>query len=312
MQVIHLSIDTDFSELRLHTEPQILAIGDFDGVHSGHQEVIRRAVHRSEKLRVRSSVMTFHPHPREVLGLSQYGQVLTPLEDRLEQFAKLGVDNAYIVRFDHAFSALSSDSFVESILMALSVQTVVVGFDFTFGHKGAGTADTLCLQSKGRFAVEVVRPYHLEGEKVSSTRIRDCLLTGQPEIATLLLGRPYSIKGTVVTGEGRGRTIGVPTANIEVEHQYVIPARGVYAVRATVGEEILCGVMNIGVKPTFAENGLRPAMEAHLFDFNRSIYGELVKVEFIGFIRSERKFGSVDELIAQIREDMNRAKEMLG
>lgn len=311
MQIIHISYPNGLQDLDV-PEGQIVAIGGFDGVHLGHQEVLRRAFETGKHLNLPVSVMTFHPHPREILGQEHYAQVLTPLTEKMERLSQTGVGRTYVVRFDSEFAEISPAEFVEHVLMKLSVQTVVVGFDFTFGRGGTGTVDTLCASGKGTFTVEVVRPFHLQGEKVSSSLIRDYVLTGKVEKASLLLGRPYSIRGTVVTGEGRGRTIGVPTANVETAEPYVIPGRGVYAVRVKVNGETVKGVMNIGLKPTFAEDGLKQTLEAHLFDFERMIYGETVEVEFISFIRGERKFASAAELVAQIRTDMARAKELLA
>lgn len=311
MQVIHISYPNDLQNLGV-PGGQVLAIGGFDGIHLGHREVLRRAFETGKRLKLPVSVMTFHPHPREVLGQEQYVHVLTPLTEKMERLSQTGVDRTYVVRFNREFAAISPGAFVEDVLMKLSVHTVVVGFDFTFGRGGAGTADTLCAFGKGTFTVEVVRPYHLHSEKVSSSLIRDYVQTGEVKKASLLLGRAYSIRGTVVTGEGRGRTIGVPTANIETSEPYVIPGRGVYAVRFKVNGETVKGVMNIGLKPTFAEDGLKQTLEVHLFDFQRMIYGETVEVDFVGFIRGERKFASVDELVAQIRMDMAEAKELLA
>jgi riboflavin kinase / FMN adenylyltransferase len=311
MQVYSLSADTDLTGLRdLMAGPQVLAIGDFDGIHMGHKEVLLRALRTAEQLGLPASVMTFHPHPREVLGLSQYKESITPLNAKLQELEALGMKLTYVVRFDLEFAFISPEDFVERILCSLNVQTVVVGFDFRFGHKGMGNADTLSSLAKGRFAVEVVRPYHMGGEKVSSTLIRESLLNGQVEKAGRLLGRAFSIQGKVVTGEGRGRTIGIPTANVDASEAYVIPGRGVYAVEVLVKGEWHRGVMNIGWKPTFTEDSGQTTLEAHLFDFHDQIYGEMVQVRFIGFIRHERKFGSVQELVEQIRNDMKQAEEI--
>ncbi|MDF2927274.1 MAG: bifunctional riboflavin kinase/FAD synthetase [Paenibacillaceae bacterium] len=313
MQVYHVTPETNCLALRKADDrAQVMAIGDFDGIHSGHQEVLGRAVQTARSLGLTPSVMTFHPHPREILGLSRYKESLTPLKDKLKQFSALGLEQVYLISFNEEFAKLSPGFFVESMLVPLQIQTLVVGFDFTFGHQGAGNADTLGTLAAGRFAVEVVRPYHMYGEKVSSTLIRECLLNGQVEKANRLLNRDYSISGQVVTGEGRGRTIGVPTANVEPSDAYVVPGRGVYAVLLQVKDQWVKGVMNIGWKPTFAKEEGQDTLEVHLFDFNRFIYGEEVVIRFIGFIRHERKFGSADELVEQIHADMQRAKEILA
>ncbi|WP_248926325.1 bifunctional riboflavin kinase/FAD synthetase [Paenibacillus hamazuiensis] len=297
------------------TEPirrQVLAIGEFDGVHLGHAEVIRRAVTLAEKLHLPCSIMTFHPHPRQVLGQAKYVKLLTPLEEKLKQFERLGVQYTYMVAFDTDFMRVSPEQFVEQVLIPMKVDTVIVGFDFTFGYKGLGTPDTLCELAKGRFAVEVVRPFHQGGSKVSSTLIREHLAEGKVEQAARLLGRPYRLEGDVVHGHKRGRTIGFPTANIAVSSSYVLPMNGVYAVRVFTEGTVFNGVMNIGVKPTFADDESKPTVEAHLFDFSGDLYGKKAAVELISFIRAEQKFASVEQLIAQIQRDADLARSLFA
>jgi riboflavin kinase/FMN adenylyltransferase len=291
---------------------QVLAIGDFDGLHLGHREVVRRAVETARKLRLPAAVMTFHPHPREVLGQQKYVEHLTPLQDKLKLLEDAGIDVAYIVRFDVPFSHISPSQFVEEVLVPMELSTVVIGFDYRFGHKGGGDADSLCELAAGRFAVEVVRPYRMDGEKVSSTLIRDSLMQGDVSRVSRLLGRDYALSGEVVHGAARGRLIGFPTANIEPDAPYVVPANGVYAVRLEWGGRRYAGVMNIGTKPTFEGDKAKRTLEAHLFDFDSDIYGETVKVEFVAYIRPEQKFASVDDLIAQIRRDAVTARELTG
>jgi riboflavin kinase / FMN adenylyltransferase len=291
---------------------KVMAIGDFDGVHLGHREVIRRAVTDARKLQVPAAVMTFDPHPREVLGQAKYSLSLTPLKHKLKLFEELGVDIAYIVSFDETLMRVTPEQFVGQMLLPLGLDTVIVGFDFTFGHRGIGTPDSLVQLSKGAFAVEVIRPYQIDGRKVSSTAIRDALDCGDITEANKLLGRTYSIAGEVVHGDARGRTIGFPTANIQPESAYVLPANGVYAIRAEHEGNSFDGVMNIGVKPTFASGGVPvTTLEAHLFEFAREIYGSRLEVQLIAHLRAERKFGSVQELIEQIRRDADAAKAHL-
>lgn len=312
MQVIDISSHGSMDASALPAA-QVIALGDFDGVHLGHQEVIRRALDAAGRLHLPAAVLTFDPHPRSVLGIEQYRRLLTPRGEKIDRLAALGVDRAYFIRFDREFASWSPERFVADVLLPFRTNTAVVGFDFTFGHRGQGTADLLRLLGQGRFAVEIVSPCHLDGEKVSSRTIREDVQEGRIAKANRFLGRPYSICGKVVAGEGRGRTIGVPTANIEPSEPYVIPCRGVYAVRVRLGgSETVNGVMNIGVKPTFSDDGTAETLEVHLFDFSRSIYGESVAVEFIDFVRPERKFASAQELVARIGEDMAEAKRILS
>lgn len=313
MEIFRVQAQADhIAEAIRNGPPQALAIGDFDGVHAGHRKVLLAAVEEAERCKLVPAVMTFHPHPREVLGHPQYRDSLTPLKDKLQLFASLGLKRVYLVEFNEDFAQLPPEQFVEGILVSQTIKTVVVGFDFTFGHRGSGNPEHLRALAAGRFGVEVVPPFHLNGEKVSSTLIRESLLNGQVEKATRLLERPYSISGKVVRGEGRGSTIGIPTANVETTEAYVIPGRGVYAVEFLYDGHWHKGVMNIGWKPTFAMTEGAVTLETHLFDFHRSIYGAEVSIRFIGFIRHERKFGSAEELVAQIAGDMRLAKEMLS
>ncbi|WP_282941885.1 bifunctional riboflavin kinase/FAD synthetase [Paenibacillus sp. RC67] len=311
MQSIHLNYPIVEGKDTKAMGPQVLAIGEFDGIHLGHQEVIRRALQTAQRMHIPASIMTFHPHPKEVLGQQKYTQLLTPSKQKEQVLSEMGLDKSYLIAFDSDFMKVTPEEFVENMLIPMNVNTVIVGFDFTFGFRGAGTPDTLCELAAGRFAVEVIRPFQLNGCKVSSTLVRECLQNAKLEEANRLLGRPYTITGTVVTGDGRGRTIGFPTANIEMSESFVIPALGVYAVKVTVDGEVYNAVMNVGKKPTFVEDLEKPTLEAHLFDFSRSIYGSAVSVEFITFLRPERKFGSVDELVTQIRTDADKARTIL-
>ncbi|MBP1991289.1 bifunctional riboflavin kinase/FAD synthetase [Paenibacillus eucommiae] len=311
MEMIQLSYPLDNNSSDNKKTKQVIAIGDFDGVHLGHREVIGRALYTAEHLHLASSIMTFDPHPREVLGNDQYKELLTPLGQRAELFGQMGVDYMYTVRFDTSLMQLTPEQFVEKILIPLNVESVIVGFDFRFGYKGEGNPDTLCELSHGKFAVEVVRPYHIDGAKVSSTSVRDALANGNVAAANRLLGRRYSIRGQVVDGSKRGRTIGFPTANIQLEGAYFKPLNGVYAIKAQVKGLHYDGVMNIGVKPTFTSGELQASWEAHLFDFSEDIYGETVVIELVDFLREERKFNSIDLLVAQIKQDADSARSKL-
>lgn len=313
MEIFHIqAAPGEIARIIASGPPQVMAIGDFDGVHAGHRKVLLTAVGQAEAHGLVPAVMTFHPHPREVLGHPQYRDSLTPIQDKLRLFEALGLKRVYLVGFDESFAQLPAEKFVEDILVSGKLASVVVGFDFTFGHKGAGNPQRLKELALGRFGVEVVNPYHLNGEKVSSTLIRECLANGQVEKAARLLERPYSISGKVVTGEGRGGTIGIPTANVETADGYVIPGRGVYAVQFLHDGQWHRGVMNIGWKPTFAKTEGAVSLETHLFNFDKRIYGDEVSIRFIGFIRHERKFRSAEELVAQIGRDIALAKEMLS
>lgn len=312
MKIIHLFYPL---QLPIHDFPmteQVMAIGDFDGVHLGHRQVIGQAVRRAKELNLPASLMTFFPHPREVLGNSNYTRYLSPVHDKMQLFAELGVECTYIVSFDQAFARVSPEHFVLRMLAQMQLHTVVVGFDFTFGHKGQGTVDTLRTLSKDRMEVEVIEPFHRDGDKVSSTRIRELLGLGHLEQVSEYLGRHYFVHGWVIPGDGRGRTIGFPTANLELTAPYVVPRNGVYAVKVWIDEEVHNGVMNIGVKPTFTPDEVVPTLEAHVLDYEGDLYGKALKVEFIAYLRDERRFGSVEQLIEQIHKDVARARHLLS
>ena len=310
MQVVSLSYPLPIDLYSSGQQQKVLAIGEFDGIHLGHQEVISRAVKTARSFGVPAAVMTFNPHPRQVLGNDQYALCLTPLEEKIQLFEQMGIDIMYVMSFDHHFMQLSPNQFVDDILLPLQVETVVIGFDFTFGFKGKGNPDTLSDLAKGLFVVEVVRPYHLDDAKVSSTLIRECLEQGDVQKAGELLGRAYRISGIIVHGEGRGRTLGFPTANIEVQAPYVVPQSGVYAVQLVRGGETFEGVMNIGTKPTFHQNEQKISLEVFLLNFSGDLYEEEVKIDFFAFLRKEQKFPSIDLLLAQIEQDVQQAQEI--
>ncbi|SDT46830.1 riboflavin kinase / FMN adenylyltransferase [Paenibacillaceae bacterium GAS479] len=295
-----------------------LAIGHFDGVHLGHRSVIDRAVAKAAENGLRAAVMTFNPHPREVLGRgSNYAASLTPLEEKLELFRQAGVDTVYVMRFDPAFAEISPQTFVQEVLLRLGVQHAVVGFDFRFGHFGHGSAESLVELGAANFSVDVIPAQSRDGLKVSSTYVREALENGQVELAAELLGRPYAVSGIVVHGDARGRTIGFPTANVLQDDVYVVPRLGVYAVLvhlpASDGRpaEVRPAVLNHGMKPTFNKEKIVPVLEAHLLDFEGDLYDRRVRIEFLHFLRPERKFSGVTELVEQLGKDRDQAAELL-
>ncbi|CAM4275172.1 riboflavin kinase/FMN adenylyltransferase [Paenibacillus endophyticus] len=313
MEIIPLSFPLNGLSMLSLDKPLSIAIGHFDGVHRGHQNVIRQAVNEAKGSDMLSAVLTFDPHPKEVLGQGeQYYRCLTPLDAKTALFAELGVDLVFIMRFDTEFASVSPERFVAEVLRTLRAKHVVVGFDFNFGHKGLGNADALMKLGQPDISVEVIEPLFENGIKVSSTYIREALEQGEIELAERLLGRPYEVTGSVVHGDKRGRTIGFPTANLQITAPYITPRLGVYAVTAWLDGKAYSGVLNYGLKPTFNKDGLQPVMEAHLFDFNSDIYDEQLRLQFISFIRSEKKFDSITELIEQIGTDSRQAKEILG
>ncbi|WP_025690242.1 bifunctional riboflavin kinase/FAD synthetase [Paenibacillus zanthoxyli] len=292
-------------------QPQIAVLGQFDGLHRGHASVISSAVALARTEGVPAAVITFYPHPKDVMGKGEYEGYLTPPRDKQELLAEMGVDILYVIEFNEQLSQVSPEDFVSVMLLPLRITTAIVGFDFRFGYMGEGDAEMLRRLGGGSMKVETVPPFLLDGVKVSSSGIRKGLQTGDMELANSWFGRCYHLRGTVSHGEKRGRTIGFPTANLELEDRYVIPAKGVYAVRAVHNGKTLPGVMNVGVKPTFHEGVTAPSFEVHLLDFAGDLYGQQMRVDLVAFIRPERRFESVESLISQIREDAKTTERIL-
>ncbi len=316
MEIVYL---THPHQLNRESEnPTVMALGYFDGVHLGHQQVIKTAKCIAEEKKVSCSVMTFNPHPKEVLSSNRLEEPLryiTPLEDKIKEIKKLQVDRLYIVRFDIKFSKLNPQQFVDQYLIGLHAVHVVAGFDYTYGSLGKGTMETLPFHSRGKLDQTVVEKVKNAQEKVSSTKIRSLLRDGKVQDVPELLGRYYEIYGTVVDGEKRGRTIGFPTANIQLKDRYILPKIGVYAVTMKILDEnntSYKGVCNIGYKPTFhKEQSAEPSIEVHLFNFSGDIYGKEVAIQWHFYIRGEKRFASVSDLIEQINKDRETAFTLL-
>ncbi|WP_163530640.1 bifunctional riboflavin kinase/FAD synthetase [Halobacillus ihumii] len=288
----------------LHLEPSSVAVGFFDGVHKGHQEVIKTAQDKAKELGIQTAVMTFDPHPSVVLNKKiQHARYITPLSEKQEILEAMGIHYLFIVRFDQSLAALPPEKFVDDYFVELNIKHVVAGFDFSYGHKGKGSMETLPQHAKGRLTYTVVDRIDQEHTKVSSTRIRDLLKKGNVSSVNELLGREFNIEGTVVAGDERGRTIGYPTANItDMEEQY-LPKVGVYAVTVEYKGERYYGMANFGMKPTFHSEAASPSLEVHVFDFDEDLYGTRLKVFFHHFIRDEQKFNGVEDITAQLNRD---------
>jgi len=292
----------------------VLALGNFDGVHRGHQTVIAAAGVLARTLGAPHGVLTFEPHPRQLFRPDDAPFRLTPLRVKTRELEALGADLLFSLHFDAEFAARTAENFVDDILVgALAVRHVVVGYDFVFGRGRAGTVEFLKDMGMRRgFGVDVVAPVDDGGaDVISSTRIREHLVAGRPADAARLLGRAWEIDGRVEHGAARGRTIGFPTANVMLA-DYLRPAAGVYAVRVGlergVETEWHDGVANIGTRPTVGGTDLR--LEAHLFDFSGDLYGSHVRVALLDFLRPERKFANFDELKQQIAADAIEARAL--
>jgi len=289
----------------------VLTLGNFDGVHRGHQAILARA--RSVAAGGGQVVaLTFHPHPLAVLAPQRAPGMVQSLHDRLVTLRSLGVDVAVAQRFTRAFSLLEPDAFVEQVLLrSLDLAHVVVGYNVTFGRNRAGTADTLrALGARHGFVVDTVGPVTVGDVVVSSSAIRRAIAAGDVEHAEALLGRPYALRGRVVTGERRGRTLGFPTANMHRPPLVLTPADGVYAVRALVDGDWRAAVLNVGVRPTFGE--LRRTVEVHVLDWDGDLYGRWLEIEPVTRLRPERRFDGPAALRAAIADDVAHARRVLA
>lgn len=280
--------------------PRRVAVGTFDGVHLGHREVIRGA----------DTVLTFDPHPSAVVAPAGAPPLLTPFERRAELIASLGVRELVVIAFDRAFASRSAQAFVDEVIVgALGATHVSVGENFRFGHRAQGTP--ALLAGDERFATRVVPLLEVDGEVVSSSHIRGLVLSGAMRDADRLLGAPFQVAGEVVHGDARGRTLGFPTANLVPVDGYVVPGHGVYACRAGIpepdgGVSWVPAATNVGVRPTFA-SGRGELIEAYLIDWAGDLYGTALRLEFLARLRGERRFASVDALVAQMHADVRDA-----
>lgn len=290
----------------------VLTIGNFDGVHRGHAEVINRLVEKAEHLGLPAAVMTFEPQPQELFQGEDAPARLSLLRDKIVLLDELKVNRLLCVNFNKKFASYSAEDFIEQLLVnALGVKYLVVGDDFCFGKQRQGNFDMLRKAGeKHGFAVVSTQSFILGDKRVSSTEIRQLLAKGNLEQARRLLGHPFTLSGRVAHGQKIGRTIGFPTANIALKRK-VSPVRGVFAIKLYWdNSDIYEGVANVGFRPTV--NGQVCQLEVHLFDFDGDLYGKTVEVELVAKIRDEQPFGSLDALKKQIKDDANRAKALLG
>ena len=294
-------------------ENAVVTSGTFDGVHLGHQKILNRLNEVASETKGESVVITFYPHPRSVISPDNKTiNLLSTLDEKIELLEKNGVNHLVIIPFTREFSELSSEEFIQKILIeTIGTKTLVIGFDHRFGKNREGGFDYL-KENKARygFEIEEIPRHDLENVGISSSKIRKALLEGEVPTAHHFLGRNYSVSGVIVKGKQLGRTIGFPTANIQVrEIAKLIPADGVYAVKVYYCENEFGGMLNIGNRPTV--DGTFKTIEVNIFDFDQEIYGESLKVEFIKKIRNEQKFNGLEELKAQIARDKETCKALL-
>ena len=313
-----MQVVTDATPFSPPPQGTVVTIGAFDGVHDGHRAVIAAVRRMAAERGCLSALVTFDRHPASVVRPESAPRLITDAQQRLELLDETGLDITYVVTFDEARSMEPASAFVDQVLVGeLGAKVVVVGEDFHFGHQRAGNVELLRrIGATAGFDVEplplMARPDGVD-EPVSSTAVRRALAGGQVETAASMLGRPYEVRGTVVTGDQRGRLLGFPTANVEIPIQICLPADGVYAGRylRPDGSSHPCAI-NLGRRPTFYEHADHSLLEAHLLDFEGDLYGERARVQFGAFLRSERKFDGVDALVVQLKHDIEHARAALA
>ncbi len=288
-----------------------LTIGVFDGVHRGHQEIIRQLTAGAHASGAPAVLLTFSPHPAKVLAGREISCLTTP-EERAEILASLGVDDVITMQFTRQLAERSAEDFMTEIKKHLGLRKLLIGYDFALGRGRAGDFQRLTEIGKGLdYDVQAIEAVRLSEDVISSTIIRQTIAGGAVALAAVKLGRYYSVQGPIIPGDGRGRTIGIHTANVDVPAEKALPANGVYATWSWVDGEKHPAVTNIGLRPTFTGGEAVPRVEAHLLDYSGDLYGKTLKLEFVERLRGEQKFPSVEALVAQIRSDTEQAREIL-
>lgn len=287
----------------------VVAVGNFDGIHVGHQELIRRTVKSAKISGIKSAVFTFNNHPKNVLAGKRVIKNIMYPEDKINMLKKMGIDYVFSIDFDYRISHTPAEQFITDILIEkFKMKEMYCGFNYHFGYKAEGNTDLLVkLGQKHGFGIHVMDPVRIDGQVVSSSLIRSLIDKGNVDEAKIMLGRNYAIGGEVVRGNMIGRTIGFPTSNILIDETMVTPSNGVYITKCNYNMVQYPGITNVGIKPTIGDN--KRVIETHIFDFNKDIYGRMIKVEFVKKIRDEMKFPSVEALAEQIQNDCQTARD---
>src|SRR5213080_1678813 len=302
MRLFHVTDNPDISR------PTVVTLGVFDGLHIGHQLIMTTVVDRASAIGAVPTVITFEPHPRAVLHPDSAPPLLQTFDQKIEALGVLGIEQTIVIHFDKAFSQIRAEDFLRDVVVdRLHAKEVYLGRGFAFGHNREGNIELLRNVSDrlGFFADEVPE-VRLRGRRIGSTRVRELLQQGRVNLARRMLGRPYGVEGSVVRGAARGVTLGFPTANIYPQNR-VIPKGGVYVTATLIEGQWRRSVTNIGTRPTFGDN-LGPSVESHVLNWSGDLYGDVVRVRFLHRLRDEKKFGSIDELKAQIARDVARGE----
>ena len=305
-----MQIIRDIKNMPAEWQGNVLALGNFDGIHRGHCALLKESVSLAGQYGAMPAVMTFSPHPREFFSTDKKPVSIYSLRQKAGCIASAGIEKLYVMRFNRAFSALSAYDFISDILWkTLRVRHVLTGYNFAFGKGRGGNTELLAQLSKEfGFGFTAMPAVENNGEIISTSAIRAALKVGDICKASYMLGHQYALEGHIIHGHKRGNALGFPTANIRIRHLYT-PRFGVYAVRVYVDGGWYGGAASIGINPTFGNND--PILEVHIFDFEKAVYGKVMRVEFMGFIRDEQKFADVAALRTQMESDVAMAKEML-
>ena len=312
-KLFKMRIIKDLSEIQRDAK-SVMTLGTFDGLHLGHQQIVESVIQKSRQSGGRSFLLTFDPHPRKVIPGRNDVKILSTLDEKAVILEQLGLENLFIINFTTEFSKQSPEEFVKKYLVnGIGLKEMVIGYDHHFGKGRDGNFELLQeLGKKFNFHVTLIPEFSIDGETISSTKIRNALLAGDVVKAGKMLGRNYSFKGKIVRGDGRGRKLGFPTANLSTENEdKLIPAKGIYAAECVVENEKHFGLLSLGSRPTFHKDGdIIP--EFYIFDFDRDIYDQVMQVNLVEKIRDEEKFNSVDDLIIQMNKDEKTGKQILS
>jgi riboflavin kinase / FMN adenylyltransferase len=294
------------------SRPTVLTLGVFDGLHLGHQKIMRTVVDRAVKIGALPTAITFDPHPRAVLYPENAPPLLQTLDQRLAAFEFLGIEQAIVIRFSREFASQDAEIFLRNTISErLQAKEVFLGKGFEFGKDRGGNIELLRkVGTELGFFADEVPEVRLRGRRISSSRVREALFDGKINIARRMLGRPYGVEGQIEHGSSRGHEIGFPTANLKPQNR-VIPKMGVYVTASLINDVWRRSITNIGVRPTF-ENDVEPSIETFVFDFDGNLYGDVLRVRFLHRLRDEKKFSGIDELKTQIAKDANRAISFFG
>lgn len=297
---------SQLNKLQKDNKDRIAALGFFDGIHKAHQKIINNTVNKANKINKIPVVITFNKSPKEYF-LKENIKLLTPKDEKIKLLKKLGVKEVYILDFNEELSLLSREQFIENVLLQLNVKEIYCGYDYKFGYRGLGYPEFIAEYTSNKIVINKIDKLTLFDEKISTTKLNEIVKEGNLKKYIDYTGRAYSIKGTVIKGKQLGRTIGFPTANINLKYDYLLPEKlGVYFTKITILKKDYFGITNIGNNPTVNQNN-RLFIETHILDFDEFIYGEEIKLSFYDFIRNEKKFSGIEELKEQLKKDKEEA-----